>query len=166
MSPNSTQNIATFTLGNDLFGVDIRYVREINRQLDLTPVPHAPAFVEGLLNLRGQIVTVLDLKKRLGVGKTQLGDHTHNVILKTEGEFSEIRTRSDGDTLDERPLMNDLTSLLVDDIADVVTIDANAVEPAPANLELIDRRYIAGIVKLDKRLLTVLNVHALQHGLN
>ncbi|MEB3206744.1 MAG: chemotaxis protein CheW [Vampirovibrionales bacterium] len=161
----TTRNIATFYLDNDLFGVDILYVREINRQLDLTPVPRAPEFVEGLLNLRGQIVTVLDLKKRLGVGKTRLHENTHNLILKTEPELHAIRQRENAN-LDDRPLTPDLTSLLVDQIGDVVAVEESAVEPPPANLAQIDRRYISGIVKLEKRLLTVLNVSTLQHGLN
>ena len=77
----------TFYLGEDLFGLDILLVREINRHLELTRVDRTPEFVRGLMNLRGQIVTVLDLGIRLGIGARAIERESSCIVLKTRGEL-------------------------------------------------------------------------------
>ncbi|MBY0405682.1 MAG: chemotaxis protein CheW, partial [Cyanobacteria bacterium] len=84
----ATRSFATFHLNEQLFGIDILLIREINKQLDISIVPHSPNYIRGLVNLRGQIVTILDLNKRLSLGDSVLSGNSHNVILKTEAEVS------------------------------------------------------------------------------
>ncbi len=128
---------ATFHAAGILFGIDIRQVREINRQIDATPVPHVSEFVRGVLNLRGEVVTVVDLRTILGMGRTEITDKTRNVIVNYQGEQ---------------------IGILVDCIADVVTVDADAIEPLPANFHRFEEGGFMGVYKLDSQLLVVLDV--------
>jgi purine-binding chemotaxis protein CheW len=150
------RSFASFTIDNKLFGIDILLIREINRQLEMSPVAHTPDFIRGLVNLRGQIVTILDLKKRLGRSTTHIGPDTHNIILKSDSELSGMRDDMNDDTL---VTCLDKVGLLVDAIGDVVTVeDDSAIEPPPANLNDIDGQFLSGVVKLENQLLAVLNV--------
>ena len=150
------RSFASFTIDNKLFGIDILLIREINRQLDMSPVAHTPDFIRGLVNLRGQIVTILDLKKRLGRASTQIGQDTHNIILKSDSELSGMRDELDDDNL---TTCIDKIGLLVDAIGDVITVeDESTIEPPPANLNDIDGQFLSGVVKLENQLLAVLNV--------
>jgi purine-binding chemotaxis protein CheW len=149
----ATKTYVTFTVNNQLYGLDISYVREINRQMDSTPVPQATSYVHGLINLRGQIVTVLDLKSRLGLGDAHVSDHTHNVILKTEHIFQDNAT---GDAAKDR------VGLLVDEIGDIVSADECDIEPPPANTGLIDGKYLDSVVKVNAhQVITILSVKQL-----
>jgi len=130
---------ATFHVGRILLGIDIRQTEEINRQLDLTPVPQAPAWVRGVVNLRGEVVTVLDLRTILGLEPAALSVASRNVIVRTESEQ---------------------VGLLVDRVADVVTVAAGEIEPPPANVSGLDGRFFKGVCKLESALLVVLDVHA------
>lgn len=129
--------LCTFRLGDALCGVDILRVQEINRQLELTPVPQAPAYVRGVTNLRGRVITVVDLGAKLGLGEFQPGEHSRNVIVSSQGE---------------------LIGVLVDEIADVVPADADAVEPPPANVGGEQGSCFSGVVKLDGTLINIVDV--------
>jgi len=130
---------ATFYVGRVLLGIDIRKTEEINRQLDLTPVPHAPAWVRGVVNLRGEVVTVLDLRTILGFEPAALTVASRNVIVRTDSEQ---------------------VGLLVDRVADVVTVPVDEIEPPPANVNGVDGRFFNGVCKLESALLVVLDVQA------
>ncbi|MFP5213899.1 MAG: chemotaxis protein CheW, partial [Acidobacteriota bacterium] len=78
----NTKQFVTFRINGSLLGLDVLTVREINRVLDLTPVPHAPDYVRGLINLRGRTVTVFDLGVRLGQPASAITEESHNVVLK------------------------------------------------------------------------------------
>jgi purine-binding chemotaxis protein CheW len=150
------RSFASFYINNQLFGIDILLIREINRQMDISPVAHTPPFIRGLINLRGQIVTMLDLKKRLGHSQTTLGPDTHNIILKSDTELATLRDEQDNPELLTCP---DKVSFLVDAIGEVVSVeDEDCIEPPPANLNQIDGRFLSGVIKLDNQLLAVLNV--------
>lgn len=142
----------TFYLDNDFFGIDILLVREINRHLDVTPVELAPDYVRGLLNLRGQIVTVIDLGIRLGLGPRKIGPNSSCIILKTSAELA----RSSAIHLLKDSTASDLVGLLVDYIGDVVAVDALEIEPPPAHTTGVRGRFLEGVVKLDKGLLVTL----------
>lgn len=129
--------LVTFYVGDMLIGADIRHVDEINRQVDLTPVPQAPDDVRGVMNLRGDVVTVLDLRIVLGMGRTEIGKDSRNVIVNSNGER---------------------TGLLVDRVADVVTARRNEIYPPPANMSGLQARFVRGVYKLDHDLLTVLDI--------
>lgn len=145
---------STFRLGDRLFGLDIVLIREINRNLDITPVPHATEHIRGLINLRGQIVTILDLGVRLGLAQREITDETHNIILKTNGELASVR-QSNGDRF---LTSNDLVGFLVDAIGDVVEADESCIEPPSANVSEEEGRFLSGVIKTDAGLLVLLDL--------
>lgn len=124
----------TFELAGHLFGVEVTRVQEVIRTQPLTPVPLASHEVEGLINLRGQIVLALDLRRRLGLPDRPADQPPMNVVVWT----------------DETPI-----SLLVDAIGDVVDVDGCTFEPPPDTLEEAARRLVKGAYTLADRLLLV-----------
>ncbi|HTN76014.1 MAG TPA: chemotaxis protein CheW [Pirellulaceae bacterium] len=129
--------LASFQIGDLLLGIDIHQVQEINRNLDLTPVPHAPDSVRGVINLRGEVVTVIDLRRVLGLPAVECTRLTRNVIVNNGGEQ---------------------VGLLVDCIADVVKSFVDDIDPLPENLGGLDHGFFQGVVKLEAGLLVILNV--------
>jgi purine-binding chemotaxis protein CheW len=129
----------TFLVGDLLIGVDIHHVDEINRQVDITPVPQAPPQVRGVINLRGEVVTVVDLRNVLGMGYTEVDQNTRTVVVNSHDEQ---------------------IGLLVDRIADVVLARSDQIDPPPANVSGVDGHFFKGLHKLDKSLLMVLDVDA------
>jgi purine-binding chemotaxis protein CheW len=151
---------STFRLGDRLFGLDLMMIREINRNLDITPVPHAVVHIRGLINLRGQIVTILDLGVRLGLSRQGVGDESHNIILKTSGELAAMHR-------DGQPLLttsNDLVGFLVDAIGDVVEANETTIEPPSANVSEAEGRFLSGVLKTDAGLLVLLDINEVLHG--
>src|SRR5580704_15848000 len=132
---NSGQ-FSTFFVANLFFGVDVLRVQEVLRYQQMTRVPQAPKVVEGLINLRGQIVTAIDMRRRLQL-PPRVGDQTPmNMVVRTE----------DG-----------AVSLLVDEIGDVLDVDTATYERPPENLDSAVRELIAGVYKLKDRLLLILD---------
>jgi purine-binding chemotaxis protein CheW len=127
----------TFYVGDILVGVDITLVEEINRHVDETPVPHAPSFVCGVLNLRGDVVTVVDLRMILGLPAAKPGESTRAVIVRSRDEQIGLR---------------------VDRIADVVRSRREDIDPVPPNLSGVDGRLFRGVYKLEGELLAILDV--------
>jgi purine-binding chemotaxis protein CheW len=150
----ATKKYVTFRLDDQLFGIDIVHVREINRLMEFTEVPGSPDYFYGLINLRGQIVSILDMKRRLGMGSAILGEHTHNIILKTEGPESGGSTGSGA----ELSGMSDRVGMLVDAIGDIVTAEENEIDAPPANLGEIDGQYLDNVFKAEQEVITLLNV--------
>ena len=149
------KQFATFYIGENLFGVDIRLIREINRNIDITPVDSAPDFVRGLLNLRGQIVTVVDVGQRMGLrDKDDASNDCRCIVLKMSEELAS--KRSIDASIEETS--RDLVALYVDDIGDMVTIDEKEIEHSPANIGDIEGRFISGVAKLEKELMIVVRV--------
>jgi purine-binding chemotaxis protein CheW len=126
----------TFTLDGFLVGVDVSRVQEIIRYQEMTPVPLAHRVVRGLINLRGQIVTALDLRRRLELPERAPGALPTNVVVRTD----------DG-----------AVSFLVDEIGDVVEVDDSSFESPPETLRGGPRQLILGAHKLDQRLLLILD---------
>ena len=133
--PDSRQ-FCTFYLNKLLFGVELKNVQEVIRSLDMTRVPLAPNTVTGLINLRGQIVTAVDLRRRLQLNAREDGAPPMNVIVRGE----------DG-----------AVSLLVDEIGDVVEVEEETFEPPPDTLESSVRSVILGVHKLKGPLMHVLD---------
>jgi len=129
------QQFVTFRVDGRLLGLAIDQVREINRVLDIVPVRRSADYVRGVMNLRGQVVVVLDLGARLGLGPMTIGPGSHNVLLKQEE-----------------------VALLVDEIGDVVEVEPPALSPPPANLGGIAGEFIQEVAKLPDGLLAVLDV--------
>jgi purine-binding chemotaxis protein CheW len=136
--PQSTElQFATFHVGDLLLGIDIHLVREINRNLSLTRVPHSAPAVQGVINLRGEVVTIIDLRTVLGLPPAPPSNERRNVIVQAEGEQ---------------------IGLIVDRVADVVTTSADQIDPKPENLRSVDVGFFRGVFKLDRGLLVILDV--------
>ena len=148
------RQFATFPVDDQVYGIDVLLVREIIRHVEFTPVEHAPNGVLGLLNLRGQIITVLDLGAVLDVPPRQVSPESHCIILKTKEELLRSAVRDAVD--DETPA--EIVGIMVDRIADVVAIDASCIEPPPANARGVDGAMLEGIAKKDDRLLLILKM--------
>ncbi|AEH44228.1 CheW protein [Thermodesulfatator indicus DSM 15286] len=129
-----TKLFITFWLADFLFALPVEEVVEINRSLDITPVPQAPNYVSGIINLRGQILTAIDLAQRIGLKRER--EANHNVIVGRE----------------EEPL-----SLLVEQIGDVLEIPISQIEEPPEVIEGIDTDFVKNVSKLPDRLLVILD---------
>jgi purine-binding chemotaxis protein CheW len=132
-----TSQFCTFYLDKLLFGVELKGVQEVIRSLEMTKVPLAPEVVSGLINLRGQIVTAVDLRRRLELEPAPPGMRAMNVVVRSE----------DG-----------AVSLLVDEIGDVVEVEESSFEAPPETMHGAVRTMILGIHKLDNRLMHVLDI--------
>ncbi|MGA3126959.1 MAG: chemotaxis protein CheW [Candidatus Korobacteraceae bacterium] len=130
------QQFCTFLIQGLMYGVEVETVQEVIRHQEMTGVPLAPDVVAGLINLRGQIVTAIDLRRRLGVAERREGDLPTNVVVRT----------SDG-----------AVSLLVDEIGDVVEVEEKDFEEVPDTLASASRELIRGVYKLNNELLLVLD---------
>jgi purine-binding chemotaxis protein CheW len=134
------QQFCTFHLGGHYLGVEVVRVQEVVRHQEMTRVPLAPPAVRGLINLRGQIVTAIDLRRRLDLPDRPDTDRPVNVVVQTD----------DG-----------AVSLLVDEIGDVLHVPGAAFEGPPDTLRGPARELIRGAYKLDGRLLLVLDTDRL-----
>ncbi|MCP4550127.1 MAG: hypothetical protein GY835_27010 [bacterium] len=148
------QQFASFRLDDHLFGINILLVREIIRNVEFTPVEHAASGIRGMLNLRGQIITVLDLSTVLGLEPRVVDKNSHCIILKTTDESTRVMG---ADEIDDN-IGNEVIGILVDDIADVLSIDDEDLESAPANAKGIDGENLQGVAKLDGKLLLILKM--------
>ncbi|MBN2062676.1 MAG: chemotaxis protein CheW [Deltaproteobacteria bacterium] len=129
--------LATFFVGGARCGMDILRIQEINKHLEMTMVPQAPEYVKGILNLRGQIVTVIDLGKKLGLTRTKISNETRNIIVHSQNEY---------------------IGLLVDRIGDVERAKRDSVEPPPANIGGVQGKYFEGVYKTENSLIGIINV--------
>jgi purine-binding chemotaxis protein CheW len=134
--PQTSGQFSTFFVADLFFGVDVLRVQEVLPFQQMTRVPQAPEVVEGLINLRGQIVTAIDMRRRLGL-PPRAGDQTPmNMVVRT---------------------LDGAVSLLVDEIGDVLNVDTASYEEPPENLAPVARELILGVYKLKDRLLLVLD---------
>jgi purine-binding chemotaxis protein CheW len=148
----------TFRVGEQLVGVDILLVREINRALPATTVQLADPHIVGLVNLRGQIVTVFDLACRVGLQRKARDSDPHDIVLRTNSELFALRHRHQRSDLTSG---SDVLGLRVDSVAEIVEAEDEGVEPVVANLTHLNHRFLSGVVTLERELLILLDVEAL-----
>ncbi len=129
--------LVTFRLGTEEYSLDILSVQEIIRHMHLTKVPRTPDFVEGVINLRGRVIPVLDLRKRFGLPSDEKTNETRIIVVEVEGKT---------------------VGLKVDAVSEVLRLPAAAVEPPPSLIAGIESEYIKGVGKLDGRLIILLDV--------
>jgi purine-binding chemotaxis protein CheW len=138
---NASAEFVTFTLGSEEFGVDIMLVREIRGWVATTPIPHAPEYVRGVINLRGLIVPILDLRSRFRIGVTE-ATKTHVVIIVNNG------TQTVG--------------LLADTVSDIINVERQAIQPIPESVSDSQEKILNGLVILDGgRLVTLVSLTGL-----
>ncbi len=133
----NTQQFCTFFLEDQCFGVPVEQVQEVIRYQEMTRVPLGPDVVRGLINLRGQIVMAIDLRRRFAMTERTESQLPMNVVVRTE----------DG-----------AVSFLVDEIGDVIEVERDTLEPPPETLRGPTRSMITGVYKLPKQLLLELNI--------
>ncbi len=129
--------LVTFSLGNEEFSVDILKVQEIIRLMELTRVPKAPEFIEGVINLRGKVIPVMDLRKRFSMPEAE--DNSEARIIVVE-------------------LHNATVGFRVDGVSEVLRLPADTVDPPPTMVCGIETEYIKGVGKLDDRLIILLDI--------
>lgn len=132
--------LVTFGIGGEEFAVEILAVQEINRMLDLTRVPQSPPEVEGVINLRGRIIPVIDLRRRFGVDVGERTDQNRIIVVEVEGK---------------------VLGFIVDRVHEVLRIKRSIVDPAPSMATSIESDFIAGVGKLEDRLLILLDLQKL-----
>ncbi len=126
-----------FKIGEEEFAVDILKVQEIIKLVDITPVPNAPEFVEGVINLRGKVIPIISLRKRFGFEQKDHDSRTRIIVVELEGK---------------------LVGFIVDAVTEVLRIPSSTVEPPPPIISKIESDYLKGVGKLDDRLLILLDI--------
>ena len=124
-------------MGGAICGINILTIQEINKNFDITRVPQAADYIEGILNLRDRIITIVDLGKKLGLSPVSKDKDNRNIIVNSEDE---------------------LIGLLVDSINDVVLAKKDDIEPAPANIGGVKGKFFQGVLKTEKQLIGILNI--------
>ena len=128
--------LVTFRLANEEYGLPITKVQEINRLVPVTKLPQTPSFMEGIINLRGRIIPVIDLRKRFAMAVTAHDDDTRIIIVEINGQ---------------------ILGVTVDAVTEVVRLSTSNIEPPPATVA-VDLQYIDGVGKMDERLIILLNI--------
>ncbi len=136
----NTQGFVTMRVGNQLVGIAVLLVRDVLRHMQIAPVPLSQREVAGLMNLRGRIVTVIDMRKRLNLPPRVEGDGEMHAVVEYKDEAY---------------------SLQVDSVGDVVNLPVSRIERTPANLDGCWKEVAAGVFQLEEELLVVLDVQAL-----
>ena len=129
--------LVSFNLGDELFGIDILKVQEINRLVEITKVPSTPDFVEGVINLRGKVIPIIDLRKRFTLRLKEQDKDTRIIVV----DISDM-----------------VMGMIVDSVSEVLRLPSSTVEPAPEIATSIDSQYIRGVAKLENRLLILLDL--------
>ncbi|MCS6807566.1 MAG: chemotaxis protein CheW [Bacteroidota bacterium] len=136
-SNEAVLQLVSFTLGKEEFGIDILRVQEINRTSSVTRVPNAPHFIEGVINLRGKVIPIVDLRKRFGMPPSQHDKNTRIIVVE---------------------ILSKTVGFIVDSVREVLRIPQSVVDPPPPIIAGISSDYIEGVGKMDDRLLILLNL--------
>lgn len=129
--------LVSFNIGSEEFGVDILKVQEINRMVDITKVPQAPRYVEGVINLRGKVIPIVDLRKRFGLEIREHDKNTRIVVVDIDGS---------------------IIGMIVDAVSEVLRLPADTIEPPPNLVTGVNSEFIKGVAKLEDRLLIFLDL--------
>lgn len=129
--------LVSFNIGSEEFGVDILKVQEINRMVEITKVPQAPHYVEGVINLRGKVIPIVDLRKRFNLELKEYDKNTRIVVVDIGGN---------------------IMGLVVDSVSEVLRLPSSTIEPPPEIATGVNSKYIKGVAKLEDRLLIFLDL--------
>ena len=136
----SLLQLVTFSIDEEVFGVNILKVQEIIRIMEITRVPRSPEFVEGVINLRGRVIPIVDLRRRFGLAAIAHDKDTRIIVIE---------------------LNSLVVGFIVDAVSEVLRIPADTVEPTPPGAAGVDSEYISGVGKLQDRLLILLDLDKL-----
>ncbi len=129
--------LVSFKIGNEEFGIDILKVQEINRMLIITKVPNSLSFVDGVINLRGRIIPVINTRVKLKMPKIEHNHNTRIIVVELKGKT---------------------IGFIVDEVSEVLRIPSNITEPPPAIIANVNSDYITAVAKLEDRLLILLDL--------
>jgi purine-binding chemotaxis protein CheW len=129
--------LVSFKIGEEEFGVNILKVQEINRTLEVTRVPNAPEYVDGVINLRGKVIPIIDLRRRFGMERKEHDKNTRIVVVELSGK---------------------VVGFVVDAVSEVLRIPESVTEPPPPIVSGIEADYITAVGKLEDRLLILLDL--------
>ena len=132
----------TFSLGSEEYGVEILKVREIIGLLDITPVPHTPEFIKGVINLRGKVIPVIDLRLKFGLKPKEYDERTCIIVVEVSNEAGSV-----------------MMGIVVDSVSEVLNISSTDIEPAPKFGTNIDTKFILGMAKTKDRVKILLDIN-------
>jgi purine-binding chemotaxis protein CheW len=127
----------SFAISDEDYGVDIQTVKEVIRKKEITRLPKAPAFVKGVINLRGDVIPIIDLRERFNMEQQEYTNMTRVIVVEVEG-------RSIG--------------MVVDSVSHVIRIEEGQIEPPPPCVGKVSEEYIRGVGKVDEKLIVLLNI--------
>jgi len=139
-TPDRVVQLVTFRLGGETYGIDVMNVQEVLRITEIAPVPGAPDYVLGIINLRGNVVTVVDTRARFGLPSSETDDASRIVIVESE---------------------NQVVGILVDSVAEVVELNQSEVDVAPNVGNEDSGRYVQGVANRESDLLIVIDLDKL-----
>ena len=128
----------SFAISDEDYGVDIQTVKEVIRKKEITRLPKAPAFVKGVINLRGDVIPIIDLRERFNMEQQEYTNMTRVIVVEVEG-------RSIG--------------MVVDSVSHVLRIEEGQIEPPPPCVGKVSEEYIRGVGKVDDKLIVLLNIN-------
>lgn len=131
------KQLVIFELGAEYFGIDISLVEGINKMLEITKIPQSPAYLEGITNLRGSVLPVIDLQKRFGMPAQERTNETRIMVANVDGVK---------------------IGMVVSAVSEVLTIEDNIIEPPPPMVSNVNSEFIIGVAKIDKRLVIMLDL--------
>jgi purine-binding chemotaxis protein CheW len=135
---SNVTDFVTFYVGGQYFGISVTDVLELNRNMDITPVPKSSKIVRGVTNLRGQLVAVIDMYERLKLERSATTHEALSIILQCDGY---------------------LIAILVDDVGEILSLEAATFEAPPTNFSKVARDLVLGVYKLPERLVLILNAN-------
>jgi purine-binding chemotaxis protein CheW len=130
-------NLMGFKLSNEEYAVDIMQLKEITPVFELTAIPRAPEYILGILSLRGSIIPIFDLKKRIGLPETAVTEKSRIIVIKTQ---------------------EDEVGILVDSITSAANIPLRSIEPPPPVIKGVQAEYISGVGRVDDRTIIIMNI--------
>ena len=132
-----TTQLVGFRLGNEEYGVEITKVREIMLMSEITQIPEMPAYIKGLINIRGTVIPVIDLRVRFGLVAGELTGESRTIVLSVDDK---------------------MIGVIVDAVTEVLRITHDQIAPPPPTVAGLGREYLTGLIKLEDRLLILLNI--------
>jgi purine-binding chemotaxis protein CheW len=137
---NAIEEIVIFQVGETYCGITIDNVQEINKNMEITTVYSAPDYVRGVINLRGQIVTIIDMRKKFNMEPTEISKRMNNVVVNSKGEQ---------------------IGLLVDNVEDIIPASPDEILPSPPHMNDAMGKFFTGVYKMEENLVAILDMNKL-----